>query len=96
MMTLTAFGLAIGALLGTKFRVWVLLPAMAVGSALISVAGMPPPIAETAGAIAAYGTALQLGYLVAASARHILISGQMTQLTDEGLQRNRTLPPPRV
>jgi hypothetical protein len=87
MLPLVAVSLIVGALLGTKFRVFVLLPGIILGVAAIVVAGILHPI-EVGTSIIGYATGLQLGYLIGAATRQFLSGGGLAHLT------RRPLAPP--
>jgi hypothetical protein len=73
MLMLSASSFVIGVLLARKFRVFVLVPMILLGSAVILVAGVLYPVAETFGEIVSYAISLQFGYLVGAGTHHVLI-----------------------
>jgi hypothetical protein len=62
MLILGATSFAVGLLLAMKFRVFVLVPVILLGAALISVASGFHQMAQTCGEIVGYAILLQFGY----------------------------------
>jgi hypothetical protein len=89
MWMLIASSFVIGLLLATKFRVFVLLPMIILGAAVILLANMLSPISEISTEIVAYAVALQVGYLVGAGTYHALLGDHTTRR-----QSNLSLSPP--
>jgi hypothetical protein len=93
MWMLTASSFVIGVLLATKFRVFILLPMIILGAVTILLANMFHPLTEICSEIVSYAIALQLGYLVGASAHHGL-PGDHAPPAHPNLSTGRTLAPP--
>jgi hypothetical protein len=91
MWMLIASSFVIGVLLATKFRVFVLLPMIILGAVVILLAGVFHPVAEICTEIVTYVIALQVGYLVGASAHHALLG---TPPRHSNLSTGTTLAPP--
>jgi len=94
MLLLTAIDFSIGALLGTKFRVWILLPCMILGLAAILVIATVNSISGIRSLILAQAIGLQLGYLIGSAARQIGSGGQMDAISHNGLSQGDTVAPP--
>ena len=93
MWMLTASSFVIGVLLATKFRVFVLLPVIILGGAVLLLANMLSPITEICTQIVTYAVALQIGYLVGAGTHHALL-GDHTPPGHPNLSTGTTLSPP--
>jgi hypothetical protein len=93
MWMLIASSFVIGALLATKFRVFVLLPMIILGAVMILLASVLHPIAEICTDIVTYAVALQVGYLVGAGTHHVLL-GDDTTPRQPNLSAGPTLAPP--
>jgi hypothetical protein len=90
MLMLIASSFVIGALLGTKFRVFVLLPTIILGAVAIFLTNLLHPAAEICGAIVSYAITLQFGYLVGVGSHHV----GTTDSHDDHLSTGITLAPP--
>jgi hypothetical protein len=93
MWMLIASSFVIGVLLATKFRVFVLLPMIILGAAVILLASMLSPITEICTEIVTYAVALQIGYLVGAGTHHALL-GDHTTPRQPNLSTGTSLSPP--
>jgi|HubBroStandDraft_6_1064221.scaffolds.fasta_scaffold359550_1 hypothetical protein len=74
MLTLTICGALVGALLGMRFRVLILVPSIVIGLAAGAVAGIAghEGAGMTVMTMLAVATALQLGYLCGTMTRHVV------------------------
>ena len=90
MLMLIASSFVIGALLATKFRVFVLFPMIILGAAVIFLTSLLHPVAEICGEIVGYAIALQFGYLMGAATHHV----RTTHLHGDNLSTGTTLAPP--
>jgi hypothetical protein len=93
MWMLIASSFVIGVLLATKFRVFVLLPMIILGAAMILLANMLSPITEICTEIVTYAGALQVGYLIGAGALLAML-GDRTTPRQPNLSTGTTLSPP--
>jgi hypothetical protein len=93
MWMLIASSFVIGALLATKFRVFVLLPMIILGAAVILLANMLSPITEICTEIVTYAVALQVGYLIGAGTLLAML-GDGTTPRQPNLSTGTTLSPP--
>jgi hypothetical protein len=91
MLMLIASSFVIGVVLAAKFRVFVLLPMIILGAAVILLASMLHPLTETCSDIIGYAIALQFGYLLGASAHQVLMGNRSPH---DGLSTGTTLAPP--
>jgi hypothetical protein len=93
MLMLIASSFVIGVLLAAKFRVFVLVPMIILGAAVILLASILHALTETCSDIIGYATALQFGYLVGAGTHQVLM-GNRTPHRHDGLSTGTTLAPP--
>jgi len=93
MWMLIASSFVIGVLLATKFRVFVLLPMIILGAAVILLASVLRPITDICTQVVSYAIALQVGYLVGASTLYVLL-GDHTTPQEPNLSTGSTLAPP--
>jgi hypothetical protein len=82
MMTLMLICLLLGAVLGQRFRVLVMIPGMAVVLPLIAAAGVmrADPYGQIAIALMVAAVSLQLGYLAGIALRHLLVLLRASQI----------------
>jgi hypothetical protein len=74
MITIGIIGALVGAVLGTRFTVLILVPAIVLAAGLISASGLAGshPLTWTALTVVLAATSLQLGYLGGLATRHFL------------------------
>ena len=82
MMTLMLICPLLGAVLGQRFKVLVLIPAMMVVLPLVAAAGLlrGPPYGGIAIALIVSAVSLQLGYLAGIALRHLLVLLRASQI----------------
>jgi hypothetical protein len=83
MMTLMQICLLLGAVLGQRFKVLVLVPGMAVVLPLVAAAGIVrgDPYGQVAIALMVAAVSLQLGYLAGIVLRHLLVLLRASQIS---------------
>jgi hypothetical protein len=82
MMTLMLICLLLGAVLGQRFKVLVMIPGMAVVLPLVAAAGVmrADPYGQIAIALMVAAVSLQLGYLAGIALRHLLVLLRASQI----------------
>ncbi len=82
MMTLMLICLLLGAVLGQRFKILVLVPGMAVVLPLVAAVGIvrADPYGKIAIAIMVAAASLQLGYLAGTALRHLLVLLRASQI----------------
>jgi hypothetical protein len=83
MMTLMQICLLLGAVLGQRFKVLVLIPGMAVVLPLVAAVGIvrADPYGKIAIAVMVSALSLQLGYLAGIALRHLLVLLRASQIS---------------
>jgi hypothetical protein len=81
MVTIGIIGALVGAVLGTRFTVLVLVPAIVLATGVISASGLAGshPLAWTALTAVLAATCLQLGYLGGLATRHFLAAARIAR-----------------